>query len=226
MKMAKDKRRAEIAKDLDSYISAKRRKPIVNKIKELVGKRERRPVEEENIPVDEVEAVIKEVPIKRKTMAVMEGEPLWKKSYEQVKGVFSKKPDTEELELIEREAEEVGVQQGEYGELEEFEELEELEEEQKRPKQMFFLNFFSNLFKKKAVYESPEKEDVYQETNIKKVVLERPEVEADMKQMALVTQEILKRLSHEELQEFKNSMEFETYKDILRRYGLVKEEKK
>ena len=86
--------------------------------------------------------------------------------------------------------------------------------------------FFSNLFKKKAVYESPEKEDVYQETNIKKVVLERPEVEADMKQMALVTQEILKRLSHEELQEFKNSMEFETYKDILRRYGLVKEEKK
>lgn len=224
------KRKAEIARDLDSYISTKRRKPITAMIRGLLSKREKRP-KEEDVPLERIEETIERGAIQKgkaplyMSSVVVEEKPALGRYYEQLKGIFSKKREQEETEALEDSG---GVSMQEQEFEKEAEELER-EEEQLGKKRLFFGGFFSNLFKKDTYYggyDAPSEGDIDEEPSVKKLVLERPEVEKDMKQMALITQEILKRLPPEELQDFKVSGEFAVYKDILKKYSLIREEKK
>jgi len=58
--------------------------------------------------------------------------------------------------------------------------------------------------------------------NMTRVVLESPEMEGDIKSMALVTKAVLLRLATEDLREFKTSDDFKSYKAILEKYSMIR----
>ena len=115
----------------------------------------------------------------------------------------------EELEDLEGEMKEIERLEEEYEDLDEMEEdVEELEEQIDRKKENIFKRMFG-MFK----FEPKEEIDEFEEEF---------ELNEDIKDIIKILTNWIKQLPPEKLKSFKESEDFERYKEILKRYNLIK----
>ena len=214
MKIAGD----EFNRELSKYISSRRTlgKPfhvqVYNVIKQTKSRltninfpkpkeKEEEAVEieiEETEPTEEAEEDIKiEEEVKK------ENKPFWSFFTD----IFKTEPKLAEPEENLEEAEEL---EEEYKDLEGMEEdVEELEDEIEEKKESVFRRLF-NIFKTKP------KEEIIEE------VQDEYTLNEDVKDALKILTNWLKQLPPEKLKRFKESPDFEKYKEILKKYNLIK----
>lgn len=215
-------RKSEINTEINSYISRVRKKsrqPFFKKHfkKEKSLQKEAPSTKQEACSISEADEI---------AIPVSGGGSLVGRWSQRITGFFKGTPAKELGEGSSFEAEESEELDKEFES-----ELREMEEEElKKEKKSGLAGFLSRInFLKTSEKVSgdtvPEKEilEGEQEESVTKGVLERSEVEKDIKKLAIVTQSVLHGLPHEKLKEFKESDDFITYKDVLSKYGLIKE---
>lgn len=202
-------RKTVVNKELDSYITRMRRRKFRESLCGIF-KREK-PVKEEEEPDPEVSEELSE--------AIRKNYPS-QNIYSRIKGVFKPKKGAE---MSQEMGSEETVESANDAEFEK--ELNELDEaEAKEENSLGFFAGIKNFFTKPRGYNVPGEEDLEKADSqtVTKIVLERPEIEKDIKKIALVTQSILQSLPEEKLKEFKKSDDFIIYKDVLSKYDLIK----
>ncbi len=226
----------EITQEMNSYLSRVRRVTLGDTVRDFFKKRKKKvkPKLEEAVPVEAIKADIEQHPIQKGEIteetetAVVGNDSLIKLWY----GKFLKLFKAEQEDEMPTEPEANEIKETELSDAEFEKELSVLEAEEKAAestggilKFISSLNFFKR-FKQLPGYNVPDENDLdkVQEGKVTRLVLERPEVEKDMKRIALVTQSILHRLPDEKIQEFKDSDDFLIYKDVLKKYDLIKEQ--
>jgi hypothetical protein len=116
-------------------------------------------------------------------------------------------------QTIEKEEEDLKVAEEQMEEIED-EDMQEIEEvpQQKKP------SFFARLFQRV----STSKEEVEIEEGIEVVEVSHEKVDEDVRLVLKLSYQWLSYLPKSKLDQFKESQDFETYKDVLKKYGLIK----
>lgn len=210
-------RKYELDRELDGYISLVRKRTKGSALNKLLRKKRKKAAEE---PVQ-----IEKYPFVSKKGATGAGRGSFIKSWSNgFLRLFKRAEPIEPPEMPEpEEVKETVINDAEFEK-----EMGELKDD-KKEKSPGVWGLFSRLnFLKRPGrlpgYDAPGKEDLegLSGERVTKVVLERPEVEKDIKKIALVTQSILQGLPDEELKKFRESDDFLIYKDVLEKYDLIK----
>lgn len=129
------------------------------------------------------------------------------------------KLDEAEAEMSEAEKAEVEELEGEIEALEDEEsQLEEMEEELEERKQGLMSRLFSKIgWSSSQAYD----DEAFDEAGFEEALA--PEMDEDVKRVLKITHSWIEKLPPRHIKAFKGSKDFEDYKSVLLKYGLVKE---
>ncbi len=188
--------------DMDQYISKLRKKSplaLINKIPFLKTTNEEVP-----------EMLEGEIHIEYKEPSFIKKVLSWRRKLKlgSLKDDLSDK-EKDQLEEIEGEIE--AIEQEE-------EQLEEMEEELEEKRE----SLLSLLFRKINIFKKTRREEEYLEEDFEEQTIQL-DFDEDVKEVLKIVHTWIEKLSPKKKKEFKDSKDFEKYKDILLKYGLVKE---
>lgn len=210
-------RKSELERELNGYISLIRRRTTGSAFNKLFRKKRKKAAAEA--------AQIEKYPfVSKKGTTAVGGKSFMKRWSSGFLKLFKKAEPAEQPEMAEPEE----VKETVIDDMEFEKEMSELKGDKKEKavgvwSLLSRLNFFGRS-KRLPGYDVPGKEDLegLSGERVTKVILERPEVEKDIKKIALVTQSILQGMPDEKLKKFKESDDFLIYKDVLEKYDLIK----
>lgn len=141
------------------------------------------------------------------------------------KNIFSR-PKRSTADVLEEEIQEAHIKGPEQEELEEIaheiDDIEDAEDSLEEKRENLLTRFFSTLFGRKKAEPSQEVEEISQEQIQQTVTQEEDALREETKQVLKNIHKWLSKLPPEQIDAFRRSPDFEQYKDVLERYGLVK----